>query len=117
MARITLDHHGGRLEDRHGDLGHRQLLVVSLLSRDDRRVRSQHEVDAGVRHQIGLELSDVHVQSSIKPQRCRQTGNDLSNEAVEVGVRGALNVQVPDKASACRIDVFLANLSRSQFLS
>ena len=97
MAGITLDHHGGRFEDRHGDLSHRQLLVVGLLRRDDRRVRGQHEVDAGVRHQIGLELCDVHVQGSIKSQRCREAGNDLGNEAVQVGVRGAFNVQVPEK--------------------
>jgi len=31
VARITLHHHGGWLEDRHGDLCHGQLLMVCLL--------------------------------------------------------------------------------------
>merc|ERR1712048_69718 len=38
VARVTLHKHGGRLEDRHRDLSHTQLLVVSLLCRDDGRV-------------------------------------------------------------------------------
>ena len=114
MAWITLDHHGGRLEDRHGDFSHRQLLVVGLLCRDDRRIRGQHEVDAGVRHQIGLELSDVHVQGSIEAQRCGQTGNDLGNEAVEVGVRGAFNVQVPQQGFSMPDRGLLSKLSTSQ---
>ena len=96
MSRITFHHHGCRLEDGHGDLSHRQLLMVSLLRRDDRGIGRQHEVDSGVRDQIGLELRDVNVQGSIKAQRRCQAGDDLSDETVQVCVRRALNVQVPD---------------------
>ena len=55
MAWIALHHHRGRLEDGHGDLCHRELLVVSLLRRDDWSIGGQHEVDARIGHQIGLE--------------------------------------------------------------
>merc|ERR1712032_1524627 len=90
---ITLGEHGSRFEHRVGDLTHRQLLVVRLLSRDDRGVRRKHEVDTRVRHQVGLELGDVHVQSAIETQRGRQGRRDLRDDAVQVGVRGALDVE------------------------
>merc|ERR1711988_1843557 len=69
VAGITLGEHRSGLEHRVGDLAHGQLLMVRLLSRDDRGVRAKHEVDARVRHQVGLELGDVHVQSTIETQR------------------------------------------------
>ena len=71
--------------------------MVGLLRRDDRGIGGQHEVDARVRDKVGLELRDVHVQGSIEPQRRRQAGDDLSDESVQVRVRGALNVQVPER--------------------
>lgn len=61
MARITLDHLIGRLEAGVGDLGNSKLLVVGLLRGDDRGVRGQGEVDTGVRYEIRLELSQVHI--------------------------------------------------------
>ena len=69
MARITLHHHGGWLEDRHGDLCHGQLLMVCLLCRDDWCIGGQHEVDARVWHQVGLEpwLQSQIIQSSNHP--------------------------------------------------
>ena len=45
MARIALDHLVSGLEASVGDLGDGELLVVSLLSGDDRSVDSQGEVD------------------------------------------------------------------------
>merc|ERR1719326_88511 len=93
VTRITLGEHRSGFEHRVGDLTHRQLLVVRLLSRDDRGVRRKHEVDAWVRHQVGLELSDVGVQSAIETQRGSQRGRDLRNDAVQVGVRRALDVE------------------------
>ena len=94
VTRIALGHHVGRLKDRVGNLGNRELLVKSLLSRDDGSVRRKHEVDAGVRHQVGLELGHINVQGTIETKRGRKRRNDLSNEAVEVRVRGALNIEI-----------------------
>ena len=53
MTGIALHHHGGRLEDGHGDLGHGELLVVGLLGRDHWSIGGEHEVDPGVRY-LGL---------------------------------------------------------------
>ena len=57
MTRIALHHHGSWLEDRHGDLCHRELLMIGLLRRDDRSIGGQHEVDARIWDQIRLEPS------------------------------------------------------------
>mmetsp|Transcript_4124 Transcript_4124/g.11639 ORF Transcript_4124/g.11639 Transcript_4124/m.11639 type:complete len:313 (+) Transcript_4124:715-1653(+) len=93
MAGITFGHHGGRLKGRVGDLGHRQLLVIGFLSRDDWSIRRQHEMDARVRHQVGLELGHIHVQGTVEAQRGCQGRDDLSNETVKVGVGRALDVK------------------------
>jgi hypothetical protein len=68
MAWVALGHHGRWLEGTVGDLSHRELLVVGLLSRDDWSVRRKHEVDPRVGYQVGLELVNIHVQSTIEPQ-------------------------------------------------
>jgi len=91
---IALGHHTRRFEDRVRDLGHREHLVVRLLGRDDGCVRGEHEVDTRVGHQVGLELSDIHVESSIETKRGRQRGDHLSDQTIEVGVGRALNVEV-----------------------
>merc|ERR1711871_1155858 len=93
VARGALGHHGRRLEGGVGDLGDGQLLVVGLLGRDNGGVRGQHEVDAGVGHQVGLELSHIDVEGAVETQRSGQGGNDLSDDAVQVGVGGALDVE------------------------
>jgi hypothetical protein len=43
-------------------------------------------VDAGVGHQVGLELGDVHVEGAVEAQGRGQGGDDLGDEAVQVGV-------------------------------
>ncbi|GIL73334.1 hypothetical protein Vretifemale_3527, partial [Volvox reticuliferus] len=93
VARVALDHHRGRLKSSVGDLSDRQLLMVSLLGRDDRGVGAEHKVDAGVWHQVSLELSHIHVEGTIEAQGSRQGADDLSNQAVQVGVGRALDVE------------------------
>jgi len=94
VTRVTLDHHGGGLEDGVGDLGDGELLVVGLLGGDDGGVRGEHKVDTRVRHQVGLELSHIDVEGTIETKRSGQRGDDLGNQTIEVGVGRALNVQV-----------------------
>mmetsp|Transcript_6627 Transcript_6627/g.12784 ORF Transcript_6627/g.12784 Transcript_6627/m.12784 type:complete len:469 (+) Transcript_6627:65-1471(+) len=94
VAGVALGHHVGGLEHRVGDLGHRQLLVVRLLGRDDGGVRGKHEMDSGVGHQVGLELRDIHVQGTIEAKRSGQGRHDLGNESVQVGIGRSLDVQV-----------------------
>merc|ERR1719321_1694218 len=50
-------------------------------------------MDTRVRHEVGLELSDIDVQGTIEPEGRGQRGDDLGDEAVEVGVRRALDVE------------------------
>jgi len=68
--------------------------VVSLLSRDDWGVRGQHKVDTRIWHQVGLELRDIDVQSTIETKGGSEGRDDLSDQTVQVGVSGSLNVQV-----------------------
>mmetsp|Transcript_36675 Transcript_36675/g.35455 ORF Transcript_36675/g.35455 Transcript_36675/m.35455 type:complete len:459 (+) Transcript_36675:54-1430(+) len=104
VSGVALGHHGGGLEGRVGDFGHRELLVVGLLGRDDGSVGGKHEMDSGVGHQVGLELSHIDVQGTIESQRGSQRGDNLSDESVQVGVGRSLNVEVP---SADVIDGFI----------
>merc|ERR1711936_1476026 len=69
VAGVAFYHLVGRLEAGVGDLGNAELLVVSLLSRDDWSVGDQREVDPGVGDQVGLELRQVNVESTVEPQR------------------------------------------------
>jgi hypothetical protein len=94
VAGVALGHHGGGFESAVGDFSHGELFVVGFLGRDDGGVRGQHEVDTGVRHQVSLELSDVHVQGTIESQGGGQRGDNLSDESVQVGVSGSLDVQL-----------------------
>jgi len=68
--------------------------VVGLLSRDDGSIRGKHEMDSGVGHQVGLELSDIDVEGTIESEGGSQRGDDLSDESVQVGVGGSLNIEV-----------------------
>ena len=92
VTRIALHHHRGWLEDRHGNLCHRQLLMVCFLGRDDWSVRREHEVDSRVGNQVGLELGDIHVERTIKtegscPERIQNTSKTQrrSNPQAETG--------------------------------
>merc|ERR1719322_2018847 len=94
VTRVTLDHLVGWLKASVGDLRDGELLMVGLLGRDDGSIGDQGEVNPGVGHQVGLELSQVHVQGSVKPQGGGDGGHDLADQPVEVGVGWPLNVQV-----------------------
>ena len=68
-----------RLKARVGDFSDRKLLVVGFLGRDNRSVGNQREVDSGVGHQVGLELSEIHVESTVKSERGGDGRYNLSN--------------------------------------
>jgi len=68
--------------------------VVGLLSGDDGSVRGEHEMDTGVGHQVGLELSHIDVQSTIESEGGSEGGDDLGDESVQVGVGGSLDIEV-----------------------
>jgi len=80
--------------------------VVSLLSGNDRGVGNQWEVDTGVGHQVGLELSKIDVKGTIESEGSGDGGDDLTDETVQVGVGGALDVEV---ATADIVDSLVIN--------
>ncbi len=94
MTGVTLGHHGCWLEGRVGDLSDGKLLVVGLLGGDDGSVGREHEMNTWVRHQVGLELSNVDVEGTIETERGGKRGDNLRDESVQVGVSGPLNVEV-----------------------
>jgi len=68
--------------------------MVGLLSRDDRSVCCQWEMDTWVGHQVSLELSQIYVESTIEPQRSSDGTHNLTNQSVEIGVGWSFDVQV-----------------------
>jgi len=42
--------------------------MVSLLSRDDGSIGDKGEVNPGIRHQVGLELSKIDIEGSIEAE-------------------------------------------------
>ena len=48
----------------------------------------------GVRNQICLELGEIHIESSVEPEGGGDGGDDLTDEAVQVGVGGTVDVKV-----------------------
>jgi len=51
-------------------------------------------VDAGVGHQVGLELGKIHVEGTIEAEGGSEGRHNLGHQTVEVGVGGSLNVEV-----------------------
>ena len=110
MAGITLHHLVGRLKAGVGDLSNGDLLMVGLLRGDDGGIGHQREVDPWVGNQVGLELSKVNIEGSIKPQGSSDGGNNLANQTVKVSIGRSLDVKVP---SADVIDGFVVNHERT----
>merc|ERR1719225_258989 len=106
VTRVALDHLVGWLETGVGDLRDGELLMVGLLGRDDGSIGDQGEVDPGVGYQVGLELSQIHVQGSVEPQGGSDGGHNLSDKPVQVRVGWPLNVQV---ATADVVDGLVVN--------
>lgn len=83
-----------------------EALVSTLGSRDDRRVADQGIVDTRVWDQVGLELVQVDVESTVEAQGRGNGRHDLSNQAVEMLVARAGDIQV---SSADIVDGFVIN--------
>ena len=78
------------------------------------RVRATHEVDARVRHQVGLELGHVDVERAVEAERRGERRDDLREQAVEVGVRRALDVEV---AAADVVEASLSTMNETSVCS
>merc|ERR1719282_1672450 len=94
VSGIALHHLVGWLETGSSNFVNRLLLVVGLLSAHDRSIGGQREVDPGVGHQVGLELSQINVEGTIESEGSGDGGDDLTDQPVEVGVTRSLDVEV-----------------------
>ena len=68
MTRITFHLLVGWLKAGTSNLFYRKLLLVGFLSRDDRSISGEREVDVRVGHQVGLEFCQINIQGSIKAE-------------------------------------------------
>lgn len=69
LPRVALDHLVAGLETRERHISDRVLLMVCLLSRDDRGESGEGEVDTGEGDQVGLELVQVDVEGAVETER------------------------------------------------
>ena len=85
----------------------------ALLGRDNRCVTDERVVDTRVRNQVGLELVQINIERTIESQAGRDRADNLGNQAVEVLIVRARDVQaatadivhglVIDEESAVRV--------------
>lgn len=76
-----------------GQIADLEALVRTLLRRHHRSVADQGVVDTRIRHQVGLELVQVDVERTVEAQGRGDGADNLGNEAVEMLVVGAGDVQ------------------------
>uniref|UniRef100_A0A3B4TGK1 Agmatinase (putative) n=1 Tax=Seriola dumerili TaxID=41447 RepID=A0A3B4TGK1_SERDU len=69
--------------------------MVRLLSRDDRGICGQREVDTGIWHQVGLELGQINIEGTIETKGSSDGGHNLTDQPVQVGVGRTLDIEVP----------------------
>ena len=50
--------------------------------------------DTGIRDEVGLEFSDVHVQRTVEAQRRRQGRDALRHETIQICVRRTLDIKI-----------------------
>ena len=65
-----------------------------FVARYDRGIANERVVDAGVRHQVGLEFVEINIQGAIESQRRRDRADDLRNESVEMLIVGSGDIEV-----------------------
>merc|ERR1719225_467687 len=68
MTWIAFDHLITGLKASIGHLSNRQLLMVSLLSRDDWCIGNKGKMNPRIRHQVSLELSQINIEGTIKTE-------------------------------------------------
>jgi len=106
VSGVAFDHLVGWFKASVGDFSNSELFVVSFLGRDDWSIGGQRKVNPWVWDQVGLELGQVDVESTIESEGSGDGRDDLSNKPIQVGVSRPFNIQIP---SADIIDGFIVN--------
>ena len=78
MVKITFHHLIGWFKACSGDLCYRKLFI----ERDDRSIRGQRELDAGIGHHLGLEFCQINIQDSIKSEGSVDGGHNLTYQPI-----------------------------------
>ena len=93
-----------------GKIADFEALVFAGLGRDDRCVADEWVVNTWVGNQVGLELVQIDVKSTVETQAGGDGADNLGNQAVEVLIVGTRNVQV---ATADIVDSLVVNKERA----
>jgi len=89
---VTFCHHICWFKSRVSNFSNRELFVICFLSWDNWGIWWQHEMNTRIRNQVGLEFSDIDIQSTVKSKRGGKWWNNLSNESIQVGVGWSFNI-------------------------
>jgi hypothetical protein len=106
VARVTDNHLVVGLEALEGEVANLEALVRAAVGRNDRGVGDERVVDTRVRHQVGLEFVQIDVKGTVETKRGGDGADDLSDQAVQVLIAGAGNVQV---TTANVVDSFIVD--------
>ena len=107
MTRITFHLLVGWLKAGTSNLFYRKLLLVGFLSRDDRNICGQSEVDARIGYQGWFGILSDQIQGSIISEGSSDGRHNLANKVVKVSVLWVLNVEVSMKDVIGVIDCLL----------
>jgi hypothetical protein len=86
MERVTFHHLVGWLKAAISNLCYRKLLIVVFLSRDDRGISGQREVDERVGYQLGQEFCQINFLGLIISERRSDEGHNLANKLIKVSI-------------------------------
>lgn len=80
--------------------------MTTPLGTNNRRITNQRIMNPRIRHQIRLELIQIHIQRTIKPQRARNAAHNLRDQTIQMLERRTLDVEV---AAADVVDGFVVD--------
>jgi hypothetical protein len=93
-----------------GQIMNLEALMVLLGGRDDGSIADERVVDARIWDQVSLELVEIDVESAIEAERRGDGADNLGDQAIQVIVRRARDVQT---AAADVIDSLVINKERA----
>jgi hypothetical protein len=94
VARVTFHHLVCRLKTSICNFSYTKLFMICLLSRDNWSISHKWEMNPWVWYQIGLEFSEIHIQSSIKTEGSSDRRNNLTDESVKISVGWTFDVKI-----------------------
>lgn len=69
-------------------------LTTNLIRGDNGSIRGERIMNPRIRHEVRLELIEVHIECSVEAERCRDGRDDLGNQPVQIRVGRSRYIQV-----------------------